>query len=148
MNNKIRQVPHLCAITVVNCIKRGFNLSKKRLLVNCTAHHTQTDECWWNAQAKAQSLTPHTCTLRTLWVWVWEFSIPERLRCRLKRMSSHTEGSPHEIENHVACFQPDYRVGQSSAWLEGYSWERNTVLSLFKTGRLVCVVTVHWNNTY
>lgn len=47
-------------------------------------------------------------------VRVWEFSIPERLRCRLKRMSSHTEGSPHEIESHVACFQPDYRVGQST----------------------------------
>lgn len=29
-------------------------------------------------------------------------------------MSSHTEGSPHEIEGHVACFQADYRVGQSA----------------------------------
>lgn len=31
-----------------------------------------------------------------------------------ERMSRHTEGSPHEIEDHVARFQPDYRVGLST----------------------------------
>ncbi len=81
-------------------------------------HHLHTDNCTWHTQAGTVSDSTHTHThTHTHFahsVWVWEFSIPERLRCRLKRMSSHTEGAPHEIESHVASFQPDYSVGPST----------------------------------
>lgn len=31
-----------------------------------------------------------------------------------RKMSSHTVGSPHEIESHVACSRPDYPAGPST----------------------------------
>lgn len=106
-------------------------------------HHIHADKCHWHTHKLRHNVSLRTHAHFAHSVRVWEFSIPERLRCRLKRMSSHTEGSPHEIESHVARFQPDYRVGQSTHHdLRNGSRERNTPVSPFKTGRLARAVTV------
>lgn len=81
-------------------------------------------------------------------VWVWESSIPQRLRWRLKRLSSHTEGSPHEIESHVAAFSQITESTRALTVTERTargSEERSTGVSLFKAGRLVRAVALCCN---